>query len=291
MVVVACGDDDDNDASDDDIAASIDAEGCEPGEVSGGDRPTEAPDMPEDTEAALATAIDDTKALTSAVTAWEVNAELPGGNTVVDIEAAFDTEGPVWSAFVQGVNDEDASGVFCSDGETTWLHLDHPDIDEALPSGTAWVTGPGEEMFGTGLLRDPETIWDVFAILRGLEDATDDGTDEVEGVPVRMIEGTVDYEAALTAASEEEAASMASIVAAGDPAPAITAEVGLDSDGVLRSLDLEVSGEDDEGDRTIDVEIEVREANPAIGEPTKPAEDQTVELADVPEVENMLRGG
>lgn len=305
LIVAACGDDsggdDSNSDEEEDASSSVEVavEGCESGAISGGDDPGEAPDMPEEPDAALDAAITKTKELSSAVTSLEINVEAPQGSSLVDMETAFDDKGMMRAVAKQGVDGDEATVVFCSDGETGWLHLDYADVHEALPSDVSWVDGPSEEMFEAGLIRDPKTTWDVFAILRGLEGAEDAGTEHVGDVEVRRIRGRIDYEAALAASSEEEAQAIATMVTASSEAD-ITAEAGLDGDGVLRWLELDVAGEQpsldgeaEEGDGALEADfaIAVRDANPSVGAPNRPDADRTVRLSEVPEVERLLRGG
>lgn len=314
LLLAACGDDgDDSSEGDDELVTDVDVDGCEPGEISGGDDPGDAPDMPDDPKVALEDAMAKTKNLSSAVTAFEIEVDAPQMNTLVDMETAFADDGVVRAVAQQGVNDDNATVVFCSDGETGWLHLDYPTVADALPDDAAWVDGPSAEMFETGLIRDPKTTWDIFAILRGLTDVEDDGTEHVSDAQVRLIKGKVDYEAALAASSEEEARAMSTVVTAASDAD-ITAVAGLDGDGVLRWLELDIegrpasasedeageageAGEDEGGEDEADedtvkarYQVEVRDANPSIKAPRKPPEDDSVRLADVPEVERLIRG-
>lgn len=304
LALTACGDDsDDADDSDDELTARVEVEGCEPGEVSEGDDPGDAPDMPDDPAAALDDALTKTQALTSAEMTIDVDLQLSEIASSTALETAFDDVGVVAGTAVEGVNDEEIGMAFCSDGETAWVHLDIEEVDEALPDGVAWVDGTPDEVFGAGLVGDPETTWRTFTILRGMEDFEDAGTEEIAGVPVRRIEGAIDYEAALAAATDEEAGAMGRIVSTGTDA-AITAVAGLDGDGVLRWLEVEVEGQpvpdgsDDDGDDGDDGDddegvqtsyrVVVSQVNPSIAAPTLPADEASVPLADVPEVGTLL---
>lgn len=317
VVLVACGDDDDGadvaDAAN--VTLGSDVQGCEVGDASAGPGPDEAPPMPDDPVAALDDAIDATRAMSSAVVTQTSVVDAPDLRSSVEIATSIDDRGVGRVASRQAAGNDEATIVTCSDGDTAWLHVDHPTTVGKLPEGVSWAEGTRQEFLEAGLIVDLAQTWDALPALRGLQDAEDQGTTEVNSVPVRVLRGPVDYSVALDAASDEEAASLSRAIVAATEDVEVEARVGLDGDGVVRLLEIElrsaaigdapavdeqagdvsdpadVAGGAAEGDLAITFRLEVEATDPAMGAPAPPSGDMTVPLSEVPSLMTTLDVG
>lgn len=265
-------------------------QGCEQGDTSAGDSPSEAPEVPDDPAVAFDEAIAATDALSSAVIVDELDMESPLGAASLRGESemlgddVFRVE-----AFVQEPTGDEVTVVMCSDGESVWTHMDHEDFTAELPEGTSWVQASLEEWRDRDWVFGVEDALEIVPVLRGVDKVEDEGTAEVGEVPVRMLSGEVDFEAAVGAATPEEREGLETSLTVEAEGVMMTAEVGLDADGLVRVLTISLQPEDEAAEGAeLRMQVEVLEANPEIGAPTPPESDQTVPLSEVPQVEDLL---
>lgn len=252
----------------------------------GGDRPVEAPPVPDDPEQAFDRAIDATRSVESTAVTFlvSVNAEA----YAVEGELAASGRGHV-TAEVTG----EEMMELRSDGETAWLRIEDPAVVEELPEGVSWIEASRDELVGIGVLNELEETWDVLPVLRGIEVVDDLGVDEVEGVPVRKLRGDVDFEAALDAASPDERSALEESITVEGDVDEFVAEVALDADGRVRSLEVDIeAGGDDLGIAMLmSLSLEVQAFNQAVEVPERPPSGDTVRLDDVPGLDEVLAEG
>jgi len=264
------------------------------------DQPTEAPPVPEDVEQSLEDAIEATWSVSSADFRVEVglHSELADFSAAVDGE--FDRE-DVGTGFVTSEGDGDSGETeLRSDGETVWVRSNDPDVTAELPAGVSWVEASVDDMRGTGVFTGLDNTFGALYVLRGIDEVSDAGIEEIEGVPVRLLEGDVDWEAALAAADTEERDDLQDTITLAEDteATAFVAMLGLDGDGRVRLLELDITvvpagtdGEDlppgvDEASLMYSVEVARFDHDVAV--PGTPPEDQTVPMAEVPEILDAL---
>lgn len=180
-----------------------------------------------------------------------------------------------------------------SDGETAWLRIEDPAVVEELPEGVSWIEASRDELVDIGVLNELEETWDVLPVLRGIEVVDDLGVDEVEGVPVRKLRGDVDFEAALDAASPDERSALEESITVEGDVDDFVAEVALDADGRVRSLELDIeAGGDDLGIAMLmSLSLEVQAFNQAVEVPERPPSGDTVRLDEVPGLDEVLAEG
>ena len=94
------------------------------------------------------------------------------------------------------------------DGETVWIRSDLPAFTAELPDGVSWVEGSHRDLLASGDIQGLDATWDPLLFLGGLTSIEDTGTDSADGTPLRMLTGTVDYEAAYDDVSDDERARM-----------------------------------------------------------------------------------
>lgn len=135
--------------------------------------------------------------------------------------------------------------------------------------------------------------FEMRPFLRGAETAEDGGTDEVDGTSVRVITGTIDQDKALSETSPEEQEGLENTFSITQPPDRFDYEVGVDGDGRVRSLDLEIEATDDEGTGASlsgNLRLEVRSFDQPV-EVEPPPADETVLLEEVPGLVEVLSPG
>jgi hypothetical protein len=251
--------------------------------------------MPDDLDAALEDAIDAVEEADSADMRLDLHLEQALlGEVGVSADGRFDREGRV--AMVGSVDGfgEQVEVEVRSDGESAWARSDDPAVQEALPDGAEWVEAPAGTLSEQGFGSDFASTFAFVPAVRGLVDAEDVGTDEVGGDEVRLIEGDLDWQAALDAATDDERDALDESLSLGDGEVDLVATVGLDGDGRLRLLQIEgegsAAGAGDMGELSVSIGLEVRDYDVEV-DVEAPPEDEVVSLDDVPEVADSLFGG
>lgn len=247
-----------------------------------GDRPDQAPPAPQD----VAEAFDGAIEATSEVRSTAITASVVVGTAATGYEGELAASG---AGHVTAVDPEGAEFELRSDGETAWLRADHPRVTDELPDGVSWVAAPHDELVDTELVHELHETWEILPVLRGIESVEDLGVDDVAGVPVRMLRGDVDFAAALDAASTDERSGLEETIRLDGEVDQFVADVGLDGDGRVRSLrlDVEIGGGGGLG-TSMTVVFEMRAFNQAVEVPDAPPADATVPLDDVPGLAGLL---
>ncbi len=261
-----------------------------------------APPVPGDVQATFDEAIDATRSVGSAEIEFDLGAESPMGTFGVSLAGNFDRDDVgVTTASTDGDVDS-MSYEIRSDGVTAWITSDAPQILDELPDGVTWVEAPVDDLRDTGVFTGLDTTFDVLPVLRGIDEVDDAGTDTVEGVPVRLLDGEVDWDEALDAASADERAGLEETISISDTTDIteFTATVGLDPDNRVRRLVLDVTagaatdqddGGLDVGEILLHLEFEVASFDHEVEVPEAPPADETVLLSEVPAVEDALAEG
>lgn len=251
-----------------------------------GDRPGQAPPAPEDVAGTVEDAIAATRSVRSADLSTLVSLGTVSGYTA-GFEGEMATDG---TSHLRGGSTDDTEVEVRSDGETAWVRIDSPEASAELPEGARWVRVAHEELREADAIQDLQATWSLLPLLRGIESFEDRGVEEVEGVPVRMLRGAVDLDAALAAASPEERSALEEGFVIDGEVESFVATVGLDGDSRVRSLELEVGVEGPVPDvtETIRVDLEVRAFNQRVEAPALPPEDETVDADEVPEIVDLL---
>ena len=288
LVAGACA----SEADDDPLTSGGDGASADGGGGGGG----EAPDVPEDLDAAFEEAIAAVEEADSADLRAEVSVEssligtfgvtldgLMTRDDVFDVTGTVDGFGDAGTVEMRG------------DGERAWVRTDSEEVEALLPEGVTWVEVPLDTLVDGGFFGGFEGTFGIVPVLRGLVDVEAVGTDEVGGDPVRVYEGDVDWEAALDAATDEELGGLSdSLSLEGAEAEELVVTAALDADNRLRSFAMElVTGEDLTAGAGLEASLafEVAEYDPEVEPPEPPPDDETVSLDDMPELGDLLLGG
>ena len=282
-----------SEADEDPLTAGAGADG---GGGSGAGGGGEAPDVPDDLDAAFEEAIAAVEEADSADLRAEVSVEssligtfgvtldgLMTRDDVFDVTGTVDGFGDAGTVEMRG------------DGERAWVRTDSEEVQALLPEGVTWVEVPLDTLVEGGFFGGFEGTFGIVPVLRGLVDVEAVGTDEVGGDPVRVYEGDVDWEAALDAATDEELGGLSdSLSLEGAEAEELVVTAALDADNRLRSFAMElVAGEDLTAGAGLEASLafEVAEYDPEVEPPEPPPDDETVALDDMPELGDLLLGG
>jgi hypothetical protein len=268
-----------------------------------GDVAGDAPGVPDDPGETFADAIDATRASDTAAVDLSIGVESPIGGGAVDLSGELTTDdvGSI-TATASAVDAPSFEVEMRSDGDTVWITSDAPEIDRALPSGVSWVEASLDELRDDDVWTGLDSTFDVLSVLRGVDDVADAGTIEVGGDEIRLLEGEVDWEAALDASGPDERDRLEeTITLSGDTEIRdFTVTVGLDGDNRVRVLDLEViagppsDSSDDSSfmdEVTLRMRLEVAEVDHEVEMPDAPPADETVPISEVPEVAEALADG
>lgn len=144
------------------------------------------------------------------------------------------------------------------DGETVWIRSDLPAFTTELPDGVSWVEGSHRDLLASGDIQGLDATWDPLLFLGGLTSIEDTGTDSADGTPLRMLTGTVDYEAAYDDVSDDERARMDRSLRLHGGDVDFAAEIGIDDQGRIRTLDYDIAATPPGGDVGIPVRLTVR---------------------------------
>jgi hypothetical protein len=253
----------------------------------------------------LVAAIEATRAAESAELEMllEVDSPIGGGTVELSGDLARGDHGTVTAAADSGGRAFEMEMV--ADGEAIWITSDADEFTDALPDGATWVEGSVDDLRDDDVWTGLDTTFDVLSVLRGVDEVSEVGTTEIGGDEVRLYEGDVDWDAALEASEavdpDERAALEETISLTGDPElETFTAEVGIDDDGRVRFLDVEVvagppSGADEDlplmGEITLRVTLEIENLDHDVDIPAGPPADETAPLSEAPEVTDLLVGG
>ena len=288
LVAGACA----SEADDDPLTSGGDGASADGGGGGGG----EAPDVPEDLDAAFEEAI----AAVDEADAADVRAEVALESSLVGAfgitvdgvmtrDDVFDVTGSI-----DGFGDAGEIEMR-SDGEHAWVRTDSGDVGSLLPEGVTWVEMPVGTLIDQGVYGGFAGTFDIVPVLRGLVDVEPVGTDEIGGDPVRVYEGDVDWQAALDAASEDELGGLTeSLSLDGAEAEEFVVTAALDAENRLRRFAMEVvAGGGLTGGAGLEAALgfEVAEYDPEVVPPEAPPEDETVSLDDMPELGGLLLGG
>lgn len=291
------------------LAAGALALGACAGEASdtltGGSRPGSgdagpAPGVPEDVEATFDEAIENTRAVTSAAVTLDIEVDSPIGGGALELvgDLSRDDVGTLTASSGGDLGDT-FSIELRSDGETVYLTSDAPDIEDALPSGAEWVEASIDDLREADAWTGLDTTFDVLSLLRGVDEVSDGGTTDIGGDEVRLLEGDVDWDAALDASDPDERDGLESTISLGADTVIddFTVIVGLDGDNRIRLFEIEVlagAGDDvgfDMGELTMRLGLEAESFDHDVAVPDAPPADETVPIGDVPEIEDALREG
>lgn len=268
------------------------------GEPEGEDGGTgEAPPVPSDPVAAFEQAITATQSVTSAAVTVDLSVTAGASNQTATLDGEFDVDDV--GSLDAGV-ESDGRRVeldVLSDGDTAWLRSDDPGITGGLPPGALWVEAPVAELRDTGVFSGIDDTFGVLPVLRGVGEVRDGGTAAIGDETVRLLEGDVDWEVALAAATGEEARALQeSISFTGDAQPvAFTAVVGLDAEGRARRLALDVTAASPSspalGVINLRLAYDVIRFDHEVTVPAAPPPAEIVPLAQVPGVIAALTDG
>ena len=299
LALGACASEADEDplrAADADADTDADTDGGAAGDPSsdGGGGAGEAPDMPEDLDAALEDAIDRLEDVDSADVRLELGLDQAlVGELGITAEGLLDRDGRFSVVATTDGFGEQVELEVRSDGEAGWARSDDPAVLSALPDGAEWVEVPVDTLAEQGVISGFDDTFAVVPAVRGLVDAEDVGTEEVGGDEVRLIEGDLDWEAALDAATEDELPGLEDALTLTGAEVDLVGTVGLDGDGRIRLLRIEgesSAGGGELGAMALTMGLEVRGYDVGV-EVEPPPEDEVVPADEVPDVVDELFGG
>lgn len=175
-----------------------------------------------------------------------------------------------------------------SDGRTAWVTSTDPSFTEALPAGARWVETSVDELRDQGFWEGSDSFVALLPVLRGLGDLEDAGTTEIGGDEVRLWTGPVDLEAARSASSPEEAELIDQNVELRSDFESVTATVGVDGEGRVRTLRLETTGGSGEEPWRIWMGFTLHRVGQEVDAPEPPPAEETVPLAEAPGALDIL---
>jgi hypothetical protein len=270
---------------------------------SGSGSPGEAPPVPDDVEAAFDDAIAATRSISSAEVTFDLGVESPMASYRAVLDGVFDRDDAgTMTATIEGEG-QPSDIELRSDGEMVWIRADDPAIASELPEGKAWVEASVDELREAGVFSGLDTTFDTVPVLRGIDEVDDAGAGEVGGDPVRLLEGEVDWQAALDAADGDEREGLEGSVTVGNDTDIteFTATIGLDGEGRVRRLVLDVTAGpaagqrddafDERGEITLHLAFDIDRVDHDVEVPDAPPADETVRLSEVPAVEQALIEG
>lgn len=172
------------------------------------------------------------------------------------------------------------------------LRTDHPTFVARLPSGASWVEGPYRDLLTTGVLSDMDQVWAPLLFLRGLESVENGGTERVDGVLVRVLHGSIDHREAVEAASSDERIAMNETLNLPNWPPTFDADVRLDDQGRVRTLDFELDAGPPGADVDVPVELSLRVTrfDHEVERPDPPDPESTVPADEVPRAMDVIEG-
>jgi hypothetical protein len=252
---------------------------------------SDAPPVPDDIPAALGEAVELTRAVESASLRYELSLQAEGEDDMaIDAEGAMTADG-VADITIAGRGVGEDESALRSDGDTAWLRTDREMVRDELPDGVEWVEAPYQEFVDDEIVFGLADVWDVLPVLRGLEDPKDDGAEEVGETTVRLLRGDVDLGAALEAASPTEREGLeAALTAEPDEIGSFDATVGLDEEGRVRVLRLEIESDSSVGDVTLGMVLTATALDQPVQAPEPPPEDETVRIDEIPGLQAILAG-
>lgn len=263
----------------------------------GGESATgDAPPVPDDVVDAFDEAIAATRSAESARLRLAIMIVSPvgdAGGAEVEADLSRDDVGTVTGT--TGTAEQMSEISLRADGETVWITTDLPQVTETLPDGVSWAEGPVDELRDDGIWTGLDTTFDVLSVVRGVDEVHDGGVRRVGDDEVRLLEGEVDWEAALDACDGEERARLEDAISlTGDfVIEEFTATVGIDGAGRVRVLELDaVAGSERGFDSTIlGIEMEITRLDHEVELPEPPPADETVPLDEVPVLATALADG
>lgn len=276
LVLAACSDDGSSDAGDDAVTGdAAEAEGS-------GDAPD--PGAPPDLEAAVAATAD----LESVEVELVYGMEGRGvGRFELTTRGEFD-RGDV-ASLVMSSDPEGLDVEVRSDGERAWVAVTDPSFTDAVPEGVRWVETTPDELRAQGFWEGEDAILGLLPVLRGLGEVEDAGTAEIGGEEVRLWTGPVDLEAARSASTPEEADLLDRNVELRDDYEEMTATVGVDGEGRVRTLQVETTGGSGEDDPwRIWTGFTLHQVDQGVEAPEPPPAEETVPLAEAPGALDIL---
>jgi peptidylprolyl isomerase len=241
--------------------------------------------VPEDLEQVVEDAIVATSGVGSADLSWR----FQFGPQSFEIEGELDDDGVGRST---GRTDSGGGSVALevrSDGETAWVTTDAPAFVAELPDGVSWVEAPYDDLLDAGIMEEIEATWDPLLFLHGLRSVREEEGVGAQGDVVRLLQGTVDYDAVYEAASRSEQSRMDVALNLHQGDVVFEAEIGIDDDGRIRTLDYDITfsvpGVDaDVPGASIPVRVSlfVRSFEQEVSPPEPPDPGDTIAAADVP---------
>ena len=182
-------------------------------------------------------------------------------------------------------------------GPDAWVKLASTPAEPGVPEGwihldeTAGLPGGDFEAFDGALGPDvPVTNPDAYLDALRAEGVTvtQDGSDEIDGTEVMVLSGEIDPEAAMAGAPPEEAAEIEEALGESGVGP-VPFKVYVDDDGLVRRLEVTVSGEPESGSVTAVIVIDLFDVGDDITV-TPPPADEVVDPAQLGLLPFMLGG-
>ncbi|WP_139979620.1 hypothetical protein [Nocardioides litoris] len=170
-----------------------------------------------------------------------------------------------------------------SDGESLWVAAEGTGVP-AFPDGATYLEGDATQLAEDETFT-PEDLLGVVYVTRSGAEATEEGTEEVDGVETRRYAWTTTYAEAETAAGEDAEAFRTAFALTGEGARSdLAVEAWVGPDDVVRRLAIDVQAPPGiQLDGTYDLELS--DVGEEVAPPAAPADD---EVARGPEAEALL---